>query len=157
MGPFVPQISNLPLIDVQEVGTLKARERGLSPFLILETQTHSFRKNPLRLVVQVAPFRVTYASQKAGPTWHRGSHQAVIVYQASKRQFIHDTFQDDIEYVLTQQYLRSTGRQPSPSEFKAWQNSLFAVGEVLKDDRIPDDMGVALEYTVPQTSKRIDV
>lgn len=65
MGPFVPQISDLPLIDVQEVGTLKARERGLSPFLILETQTHSFRKNPLRLVVQVAPFRVTYASQKA--------------------------------------------------------------------------------------------
>ncbi|NBD19098.1 DUF2075 domain-containing protein [Aquabacterium fontiphilum] len=81
----------------------------------------------------------------------------MIVYQASKRQFIHDTFHDDIEFVLSQQYLRTTGRQPAPAEFKAWQNSLFEVGEVLKDDAIPDDMGVALEYTVPQTSKRIDV
>ena len=81
----------------------------------------------------------------------------MIVYQASKRQFVHDTFHDDIEFVLSQQYLRSTGRQPAPAEFKAWQNSLFEVGEVLKDPGIPDDMGVALEYTVPQTSKRIDV
>ncbi|TDP82933.1 hypothetical protein EV672_105120 [Aquabacterium commune] len=71
----------------------------------------------------------------------------MIVYQANKRQFIEDTFQNDIEFVLSQQYLRSTGRQPS----------LFEVGEVLKDDAIPDDMAVALEYTVPQTSKRIDV
>ena len=81
----------------------------------------------------------------------------MIVYQANKRQFIKDTFEDDIEFVLSQQYLRTTGRQPAPAEFKAWQNSLFEVGEVLKDDAIPDDMGVALEYTVPQTSKRIDV
>lgn len=81
----------------------------------------------------------------------------MIVYQASKRQFIQDTFYNDIEKVLSDQYLRTTGRQPAPAEFKAWQNSLFEVGEVLKDDVIPDDMGVALEYTVPQTSKRIDV
>lgn len=81
----------------------------------------------------------------------------MIVYQATKSQFIRDTFQNDIEYVLSQQYLRTTGRHPAPAEFKAWQNSLFEVGEVLKDERIPDDIGVALEYTVPQTSKRIDV
>ena len=81
----------------------------------------------------------------------------MIVYQANKRQFIQDTFHNDIEFVLSQQYLRTTGRQPAPAEFRAWQNSLFEVGEVLKDDGIPDDMGVALEYTVPQTSKRIDV
>lgn len=82
---------------------------------------------------------------------------ALIVYQASKRQFIHDTFHDDIAFVLSQQYLRSTGRTPAPAEFKAWENSLFRIGEVLKDDTIPDDMGVALEYAVPQTAKRIDV
>lgn len=81
----------------------------------------------------------------------------MIVYQASKRQFIHDTFHDDIEFLLSQQYLRTTGHRPAPAEFKAWQNSLFEVGKVLQDDTIPDDMGVALEYTVPQTSKRIDV
>ena len=66
----------------------------------------------------------------------------MIVYQASKRQFIQDTFENDIEFVLSQQYLRTTGRQPAPAEFRAWQHSLFEVGEVLKDDGIPDDMGV---------------
>lgn len=81
----------------------------------------------------------------------------MIVYQASKRQFIHDTFKDSIEFKLSEQYLRTTGRQPAPAEFKSWENSLFRIGEVLKDEAIPDDMGVALEYTVPQTSKRIDV
>ena len=81
----------------------------------------------------------------------------MIVYQASKRQFIEDTFHNDIGFVLSQQYLRTTGRRPAPAEFNAWENSLFRIGEVLKDDAIPDDMGVALEYTVPQTSKRIDV
>lgn len=49
----------------------------------------------------------------------------MIVYQASKRQFIHDTFCEDIQDVLSQQYLRTTGRRPAPAEFKAWQNSLF--------------------------------
>ena len=82
---------------------------------------------------------------------------AVIVYQASKRQFIHDTFQDSIEFKLSEQYLRTTGRQPAPAEFKSWENSLFRIGKVLRDEAIPDDMGVALAYTVPQTSKRIDV
>ncbi|MBH1987036.1 MAG: DUF2075 domain-containing protein [Burkholderiales bacterium] len=81
----------------------------------------------------------------------------MIVYQASKRQFIEDTFHNDIGFVLSQQYLRTTGRRPAPAEFNAWENSLFRIGEVLRDDAIPDDMGVALEYTVPQTSKRIDV
>jgi hypothetical protein len=78
----------------------------------------------------------------------------MIVYQADKRQFIRDTFQDDIEHVLAAQYLLTTGRKAQPAEFRAWVNSLFEVGEVLKDPGIPDDMGVALEYTVPHISKR---
>jgi hypothetical protein len=74
----------------------------------------------------------------------------VIVYQTSKQQFVRETFYDDIEAVLSQQYLRTTSRQPSPSEFNAWKHSLFEVGEMLKDPGIPDDMGVALDYTVPK-------
>jgi SOS-response transcriptional repressor LexA len=67
----------------------------------------------------------------------------VIVYQASKRQFVKDTFQDDIEAVLAQQFLRSTGHQPLPAEFNAWTHALFEEGEVLKDPGILDDMDVA--------------
>lgn len=81
----------------------------------------------------------------------------MIIYQADKRRFLRDTFQDDIENVLAQQYLHTTGRSAQSAEFNAWKHSLFEVGEVLQDPGIPDDMGVALEYTVPQTAKRIDV
>ena len=81
----------------------------------------------------------------------------MIVYQADKRQFIRDNIQDDIEDVLAAQYLRTTGRKAQPAGFRAWANSLFEVGEVLKDPGIPDDMGVALKYTVTQSAKPIDL
>lgn len=38
---------------------------------------------------------------------------------------IHDTFHDDIECVLWQQCLRTSGRQPAPAEFNAWKHALF--------------------------------
>ena len=44
----------------------------------------------------------------------------VIVYQASKRQFIQDTFENDIEFVLSQQYLRSTGRRVCAGRCRRW-------------------------------------
>ena len=39
----------------------------------------------------------------------------MIVYQATKSQFIRDTFQDDIEFVMSLQYLRSHLGQHSKS------------------------------------------
>jgi hypothetical protein len=58
-----------------------------------------------------------------------GRKRAVIVYQTSKRQFVHDTFQDDTEAVLAQQFLRSTGHQPSPSDLNVWKHS-SSLGEI---------------------------
>lgn len=37
----------------------------------------------------------------------------MIVYQANKRQFIQDTFHNDIEFVLSQEYLRTAGQRPA--------------------------------------------
>lgn len=42
----------------------------------------------------------------------------MIVYQASKRQFIRDTFEDDIEFLLSQQFLLlSVHRQHKSSRY----------------------------------------
>jgi len=80
----------------------------------------------------------------------------VIIYQASKSQFLHHALRDDIEDVVSQQYRSATGHGVGPSEIQAWKHSLLEMAKVLGDDEIPDDAGVAIEYQLPQSSKRID-
>ncbi|MBI5276338.1 MAG: DUF2075 domain-containing protein [Burkholderiales bacterium] len=80
----------------------------------------------------------------------------MIIYQALKKQFLDDVFRNDIEQIILDQYWRRTGRKVSPAEVKAWASSLGYMGKVLHDASIPDDCGVAIEYSIPQTAKRID-
>jgi hypothetical protein len=80
----------------------------------------------------------------------------VIIYQASKRQFLHHALRDDIEDVVSRQFRSATGHGVGPSEIQAWKHSLLEMAKVLGDDEIPDDAGVAIEYQLPQSSKRID-
>ncbi|MBF0579847.1 hypothetical protein IM774_08655 [Erysipelotrichaceae bacterium RD49] len=47
---------------------------------------------------------------------------------------------------------RTTGK----SEMRSWSNSLNYMFFVLNDNQIPDDAGIAIEYNIPQTSKRVD-
>lgn len=80
----------------------------------------------------------------------------MIIYQASKSQFLHHALRDDIEDVVSRQYRSMTGHGVGPSEIQAWKHSLLEMAKVLGDDEIPDDAGVAIEYQLPQSSKRID-
>jgi DUF2075 family protein len=80
----------------------------------------------------------------------------VIVYQGTKSEFLHDCDHDQIEDVVERQFVQKTGRYASQGEFKAWRNSLVAMAKVLRDDGIPADTGVAVEFGIPQTAKRID-
>ena len=80
----------------------------------------------------------------------------MIIYQASKRQFLHHALRDDIEVVVSRHYRSATGHGVGPSELQAWKHSLLEMAKVLGDEEIPDDAGVAIEYQLPQSSKRID-
>lgn len=80
----------------------------------------------------------------------------MIIYQADKREFLRHALQDDIEDVILHQYRHATGQGVAPTEVRAWSSSLMQMAKVLSDDEIPDDVGVAIEYQVPQTAKRID-
>jgi len=80
----------------------------------------------------------------------------VIVYQATKSTFLHDTDHAQIEDVVERAFVQRTGRYAAQSEFKSWRNSLAAMARVLRDSEIPDDIGVGVEFGIPQTSKRID-
>ncbi|OZI43196.1 DNA/RNA helicase domain-containing protein [Bordetella genomosp. 4] len=81
----------------------------------------------------------------------------MIVYEADKKQFLHHTDYDDIENVILTSFKTATGKRVNSSEVRSWRESLNHIAMVLRDDDIPNDMGVAVELHIPQSSKRIDV
>jgi DUF2075 family protein len=81
----------------------------------------------------------------------------VIVYEALKTDFIRDHDDHDIEDVIRDRYYAVTGKMVSKSELLSWKASLGYMARVLRDEAIPDNAGVAVEYHIPQTSKRVDV
>jgi hypothetical protein len=83
--------------------------------------------------------------------------QGLIVYQATKAQFLKHAFEDDIHEVVGAAYRQRTGRRVGPSEFSAWKESLVSMAKVLSDRDIPEDSGVAIEYGIPGSAKRVDL
>jgi DUF2075 family protein len=81
----------------------------------------------------------------------------MIVYQADKREFLRDYNDRDIEDVIHDRYREATHRKVAQAEIRSWRESLGYVARVLSDPDIADDVGVAIEFILPQTAKRIDV
>ncbi len=81
----------------------------------------------------------------------------MIVYQSTKSQFLADTEQRAIEQLIAKAYLQKTGRYAITAEVRAWGHSLMHMADVLRDEGIPDALGVGVEFGIPQSSKRIDM
>lgn len=80
----------------------------------------------------------------------------MIVYQATKRRFLEDAQGHDIEEIVLREFVRRTGRRVAREEIRSWAASLGYMAKVLHAPEVPDDCGVAIEYNIPQTSKRVD-
>lgn len=80
----------------------------------------------------------------------------MIIYQGTKSGFLHDNDNRDIEDVIARAYLKATGSYVTQPVIRSWRESLGQMAKVLRDDGMPDDMGVGIEYGIPQTAKRID-
>lgn len=80
----------------------------------------------------------------------------MIIYQAVKSLFLHHALREDIEDIMSRHFRSATGRGVGPSEIQSWKYSLLEMAKVLQDEEIPEDAGVAVEYQLPQSSKRID-
>ena len=80
----------------------------------------------------------------------------MIVYQSTKRGFLADSDDRNIEDVVAKAYLDRTQRYAPEGEFRAWRESLKHMAKVLRDDDIPADTGVGIEFGIPQSQKRVD-
>lgn len=76
----------------------------------------------------------------------------MIIYQASKNQFLHHALRDDIEDVVSRHFRSATGHGVGQSEMQSWKHSLLEMAKVLGDEEIPDDAGVAIEYQLSPTA-----
>ncbi len=80
----------------------------------------------------------------------------MIVYSASKEQFLNDVFTNDIENIVLKNVKLKLNKGVGASEIKSWAYSLVYMDRIMRDAEIPDNCGVAIEYQIPQTGKRID-
>ena len=80
----------------------------------------------------------------------------MLVYDGIKTDFLESVEQDTIAQKIEQNILEKMNRHTARNEFRAWENSLMYMYKVLVDKDIPDDAGIAIEYNIPQTSKRVD-
>ena len=80
----------------------------------------------------------------------------MIVYEATKQLFVEDVVQDRIEENIDRRFYERIGYHTSKSERDAWKNSMQYMLKVLIDNNIPGNVGIAIEFKIPNTSKRVD-
>jgi DUF2075 family protein len=80
----------------------------------------------------------------------------MIVYLETKTRFQDDILSNRIEDKVHDALKGATGKSVGKSELAAWKNSLKEMSIVLADEDIPTDTGVAIEFNIPNTGKRID-
>lgn len=80
----------------------------------------------------------------------------MIVYSANKHLFVQDVKNGDIALKILD-LLRKKGLNGGQErEFESWHNSMKFMRDIVDDSDIDDDVQIAIEYNIPQTSKRVD-
>ena len=80
----------------------------------------------------------------------------MLIYNGLKSDFMADTENDVLETKLYDTIKQKMNSSTGLSELNSWRNSLKEMYITLNDSAIPSDAGVAIEYNIPQTSKRVD-
>ena len=80
----------------------------------------------------------------------------MIIYENTIANFAEDVTLNRITDMLAEKLKEKHLSGGSASEINSWNNSLHFMKDVLDTPNIPRDCGVAIEYNIPQTAKRVD-
>jgi DUF2075 family protein len=80
----------------------------------------------------------------------------MIVYLQTLRKFRDDVLSNRIEESISAVFRQKIGRSVGEAEIASWKYSLPYMSRLLEDEEIPSDTGVAIEFNIPNTGKRID-
>ena len=79
----------------------------------------------------------------------------MLIYKATKSEFMHDVDTDTIVARITDAFEERLHRA-NAAEVRSWNNSMLYMYKVLNTSDIPDRCGVAIEFGVPYTNSRVD-
>jgi len=79
----------------------------------------------------------------------------MLVYEGIKNDFLDDVLTDKITNKIYEKYRSFFGRS-GEAQLRSWKNSMEYMYKVLTDTEIPGNSGIAIEFNIPTTSKRID-
>ena len=80
----------------------------------------------------------------------------MIIYQNTKNGFQNDWDDGLVIEAIQSELHQKMNVHPGDREVKSWRSSLSYMRNVVGDSRIPDDAGIAIEFNIPQTGKRVD-
>jgi len=80
----------------------------------------------------------------------------MIVYEDSKRGFVEDVKSNCIADRIADKIREHGINAGQEREYVSWQNSLQFMRNIVDDKEIDDDVKIAIEYSIPLTSKRVD-
>lgn len=81
----------------------------------------------------------------------------MIIYLETREIFLEHVRRNRIELEVGERLKMLTGRGVGPAEVRSWRNSLMFVSNLLQAKEIPEALGVAIEYQIHNTSRRIDL
>lgn len=79
------------------------------------------------------------------------------IHLATREELLKHKLEQRIQEEVRERYIAMTGHKVAANEFRAWQNSLQCVGNVLQFKQILPELGVAIEYRIHNTAKWIDL
>jgi len=80
----------------------------------------------------------------------------MLVYESTKSGFIDDVLEGQLVPEIKRGYESQGFGMGGPGEVRAWKNSLQYMHSVLSGSAVPADAGVAIEFKIPLTSRRVD-
>ena len=80
----------------------------------------------------------------------------MLIYTGTKTTFLQDVETQHLTQMLEDAVWEKMHRKTGPAERASWQNSMMFMHMVMLDCGIPATSGVAIEYNVPLTAKRVD-
>lgn len=81
----------------------------------------------------------------------------MLVYVSNHQEFTENVQRDRITPLLQSSFREKLGTNPGRSEVASWHDSLVHLDNTLAQAQISPDAGIAVEFQIPLTSKRVDV
>lgn len=79
----------------------------------------------------------------------------MLVYESTKQEFLEDFVKDKLTDNIINNFHEKIGKV-NEAEVRSWDNSMQYMFRVLNDPEIPNNSGIAIEFRIPYSSKRVD-